>query len=253
MSLADELRELLRKKFPADRFALLYEVRDAAGFQAGRSADALVVGLWPSRGCLIEGIEIKVSRGDWLRELKQPAKAEAFFGFCDHWWVVASHRDVVRVEELPATWGLMVPSGRGLYVVKPAPRQSPKPVDRHVLAAMLKRATGTAMHQPEIATQVAALVAEAEKRGKDAADLDGRHAVRHLADLRKTVAEFETASGISLTERWHRGATVGQAVKAVLAGEHEWRLRELERIRHQALALVKWLDDHVPLPADGKG
>ena len=138
---AEDLRTLLRRKFPTDQFAMLYEVRDAAGFRANRSADVVMVGLWPSRGNQIEGMELKVTRQDWQRELEQPEKAEAFVKFCDRWWVVAGHDDVVQDHELPKTWGLMVAGKRGLSVVTPAPVLEPKPIDRSFLAAMLKRAT----------------------------------------------------------------------------------------------------------------
>ena len=151
---ADAMRMLLRRKFPADQYAMLYGVRDAAGHQANRSADVIMVGLWPSRGCLIEGMELKISRGDWLRELKRPEKAEAFVPYCDRWWVIAADSDVVRTEELPKTWGLMVAGGRGLRVIEDAPRLKAKAVDRSLLAAMLKRATDTAADSPEVRARV---------------------------------------------------------------------------------------------------
>ena len=74
---AQRLRALLRRKYPADQYAMLYEVRDAAGFSAKRSADVMLIGLWPSRGNMVEGMEVKISRSDWLRDLKKPEKAEA--------------------------------------------------------------------------------------------------------------------------------------------------------------------------------
>ena len=71
------LRDALRVKLPAGEYALMHEVRDAAGSQANRSIDVLAMSLWPSRGLYLTGIELKTDRGDWRRELRNPAKAES--------------------------------------------------------------------------------------------------------------------------------------------------------------------------------
>lgn len=161
---ASKLRALLRRKYPGDQFAMLYEVRDAAGFAARRSADVMVIGLWPSRGCMVEGMELKVSRSDWLRELKKPQKAEAFFPYCDRWWIIAANKDVVRLEELPQTWGLMIPRAGGMGILRQAPDLKPEPVDRYLLAAMMKRATDTAADSPEVQARIEARVTAAHRR-----------------------------------------------------------------------------------------
>jgi len=44
---------------------------------SSRRCDLLRVGMWASRGTGIDVHEVKVSRADWLRELDDPAKAEA--------------------------------------------------------------------------------------------------------------------------------------------------------------------------------
>ncbi len=75
----------------------------------GRRADALYVGFFQSRGRFLIGHEVKASRADWLHELDQPAKAEVWVPNCHEWWVVAPSTEIVRPEELPDGWGLMVP------------------------------------------------------------------------------------------------------------------------------------------------
>jgi len=96
--------------------------------------------MWPSRGLEINGFEIKASRSDWLRELKNPAKAEAIAAYCDRWWIVAL-KDLVKIEELPAGWGLMELQANGsLKEVKRAPaRENVKPITRTFMAAMMRR------------------------------------------------------------------------------------------------------------------
>ncbi|MGW4528364.1 hypothetical protein [Amycolatopsis sp. NPDC004378] len=94
---------------------------------SGRRIDALAIGLTRARAGL-DGFEIKVSRNDWLHELDQARKADAWFGHTHRWWVVAPSTEIVRSEELPEGWGLMVPdprSARRLKVVTKAATRTP--------------------------------------------------------------------------------------------------------------------------------
>lgn len=140
-----QLRKLLRDRHAPKRgsraeWAYLEEVRNAPGFEASRSLDALAIHLWPSRGHEIHGYEIKCSRSDWLRELKDPHKAEAFAGWCDRFWIVASP-GIVR-DELPIAWGLLEPKGAQLRVVRQAKATpaSITPAERARLACILAAA-----------------------------------------------------------------------------------------------------------------
>lgn len=74
--------------------------------------DALYVGFTSTRGRLLTGHEIKVSRSDWLHELDQPHKADPWCDQCHAWYVVAPVEGIVRPEELPHGWGLMLPEPR---------------------------------------------------------------------------------------------------------------------------------------------
>lgn len=78
------------------------------GRQGGRRADAVYVGFFSSRGRLAVGHEIKVSRSDWVHEMEQPGKGDPWVMDTHAWYVVAPTTDIVRPEELPDGWGLMV-------------------------------------------------------------------------------------------------------------------------------------------------
>lgn len=134
-----EVQEVLRRRFPSNAWALLFGVSDKVGGGSARRADALAMSLWPSRGLQITGIEIKVSRKDWLRELKQPEKADAVAKYCDHWYIVAGSDTIVKPDELPPAWGLMVPGGSHLTTVRKADKLEPKPIDKRFLASILRR------------------------------------------------------------------------------------------------------------------
>ena len=98
----------LQESFPAPAFVTLEEVRDATGFDGHRTADAIAVSLYRSRGKAIWGFEFKVSRADWLKELKQPEKAESILRYCNYWALVVPSKDIVKDGELPGSWGMYV-------------------------------------------------------------------------------------------------------------------------------------------------
>jgi hypothetical protein len=134
-----EIMSALRAKYGPPSSAFLSNVGNATGFKCSGWCDGLAIGVWPSRGLALQGFEAKASRGDWLRELKDPEKADSFFTYCDLWWLVAGDTEIVRDGELPQTWGLMVLKGGKLFTVVQAPKLEPKPLPRSFLAAMLRR------------------------------------------------------------------------------------------------------------------
>ena len=87
------------------------QVRSHAGFDARRTADFVAMDLWPSTRLTLHGHEIKVSRSDWLRELKDPSKAAEFIPYMNYWWGSSSDPRIVRDGELPDDWGLMAMRG----------------------------------------------------------------------------------------------------------------------------------------------
>src|SRR5580704_8704369 len=88
--LSRRIVEALRKKYCPPAGAFIEQVPDGTGGYKRRTADGLGMLVWPSRGLELHGFEIKVARGDWLKELKDPTKAEAFSLHCDRWYVVTA-------------------------------------------------------------------------------------------------------------------------------------------------------------------
>lgn len=105
------------------RYVGMAHVRSDAGFDAQRTADFMALDLWPSKGLILHGHEVKISRSDWLNELKDPEKAGAFIPHVDYWWLVIADKNMVKDGELPKGWGMMAPGTDGkLRVIKQAPR-----------------------------------------------------------------------------------------------------------------------------------
>lgn len=146
---------LLEARHPPGAWAFFRHVRSGTGWfkfdENERYADAVALGLWPSRGLELHGFEVKVSRSDWLRELRQPDKATAVSRYCDRWWVVAPD-GVVQFAELPPSWGLMVvrESNTELRVAKPAPACETKPLDRAFVASLVRNLRRL-VNEPEVA------------------------------------------------------------------------------------------------------
>lgn len=90
----------------------------------------------------LHGHEVKVSRSDWLAELRDPTKADAWKRYCDRWWLVAP-RDVVR-DDLPDGWGHIAPTGTGLRVVVRAPLLDPEPMPTTTRAQLMRAVQKTA-------------------------------------------------------------------------------------------------------------
>ena len=129
------------------RFAMASQVRSHAGHSARRTCDFAAMDLWMSGKLTMHGHEVKVSRSDWLRELKEPEKAAEFTSYMNTWWVVVPHDRIVRGGELPDDWGLMVLRGGMLATVRKAPRRDALLLPPTRLAGLLRAVAQTAEWQ----------------------------------------------------------------------------------------------------------
>ena len=152
MTTEREMLDALHRRYSARsqantiRYAVAEFVRNAAGFDATRTADFIAMDLWPryGKGLELHGHEVKVSRSDWLTELKDPTKAEAFKPWMDRWWLVAAEDGIAKTTELPEGWGLLVLIGGRLRVARQAPRLDCQPMPKTMMAAFLRSVAATA-------------------------------------------------------------------------------------------------------------
>lgn len=203
-----EVCSALRGRYSGAEWAFLTEVPNGTGMAKSRSADAIAMSLWPSRGLELHGIEIKVSRQDWLRELKDPAKAEDICRYCDRWWLAVGDPDIVRIEELPPTWGLLIPRGKNLVQKVEAPKLKPVEMDRCFLAGLLRRASEQLIPKDERAEYNRGF-----EKGQKSNESSKANAERELSEYKQSVADFEKQSGISI-HRWSLG-DVGRLVSLI--------------------------------------
>lgn len=235
-----EILAALAKRFAAPEFAFLTQVRSRTGYGGDiRTADAMAMCLYPSRGLELHGLEIKVSRSDWLREKKAPEKAEEIARYCDRWWLVVGDEAIVQPGELPPAWGLMAPRGKGLVAKVEAPALSPPAAPRHFLAAILRNVAEA--HANTI--PLASVADEINKARFDGVAVGEERQREALERIRKSVDAFEAASGVRIEH--YNGERLGEAVKFVLESGVDLRRHQLEVLRERALSIANDIGKHL--------
>ena len=233
--------QLLRERHAGQAWAYFEEVRNGTGFQRRtRTADALAMSLFPSRGLHLHGFEVKVSRADWVKERDTPEKAEEIARFCHYWWLVIGDAKIVPdLGEVPQPWGLLVSNGRRLTVKKqPAFNKDALAPTHAFLGAILRK----------FAESAGASVLE-EKERNEARNAGWREGVAHaerystdkrtkeqLEHLQEAVDAFEKASGVSIRSKWDAG-NIGPAVR-LLAKGWDSPLAMIERFTRDARDLA---------------
>jgi hypothetical protein len=247
-----EVEALMKERFKGNEWAYLPQVRNATGMAAQiRTADALAMSLFPSRGLELHGFEIKCSRADWLRELKDASKAEAIAQYCDRWWIVAGSKDIVNTAEIPTGWGLLIPCAGTLRAVKNAPKLDAVPIDRAFLAGLLRKA---AEYVP-----AEELIAKARREGfesgastaKSGSDYELRQARHELECVKANIAAFEEKSGLRI-DQWNAG-NMGAAVRTLMSvpkGDLLYKLRQdltqYEKVLFTLKRHIEEIDANVP-------
>lgn len=176
---AADVRKAILSQFHGDRYVVAFEVGDDTGVQGLRRCDAMVMHCWPSDRHRILGLEIKVSRSDWLNELKDAGKSETFARHCDQFGLVAPI-GVVQPGEIPTGWGYwqLQRDGRLRCGIKPIQRTDRLPMPAGMIASMMRRACVAA--RKELGTDRAELRADVEKA-----------VAAEVAQLRTRIQELE--------------------------------------------------------------
>lgn len=129
------------------RYVVAEHVKNTAGHYTQAILDAVVLDVWPSSGLLSHGIEVKTSRGDFLREVRDLSKSAAFRPFLDYFWILAPSNTIIRAD-LPEGWGLLVPHGRGLTVARQSKRNLEREeMPRAMVFSLARAAAKTAERQ----------------------------------------------------------------------------------------------------------
>jgi hypothetical protein len=215
----NDILHRLAEHFTAPAWAFFPQVRNHTGYGGGtRTVDAVAMSLYPSRGLYLHGFEVKVIRSDWLRELKDPEKAEDFSTHLDFFTLVTPP-DVAQKGEVPAKWGHIVVKGKNFHYAKTADllRKEEAKFDREFVASLLRKA-----HEAGAATPGVVALREAQRRGREEGAETFKEMQKKLIDngnfnfeqLQSRIKIFEERSGIKV-DSWEAG-NVGDAVRTVL-------------------------------------
>lgn len=212
--------DALRQRFAPPAWVVLTGVANGTGVHASRYADALAMSVWPSRGLELHGFEVKTSRSDFLRELKKPDKAESIAAYCDRWWIAAGSKDVAAPEDLPPAWGLLVPHGKTMKIVKDASKTSAKKLTRVFLAAVLRRVSeqhDASRIRDMLRAEVQAEVRrEATEAAKTRYEFENEALRQHLAESRAQVTKLQDQIAIASDLRLSPGL-IGRGISLLKA------------------------------------
>lgn len=157
------------------QFVIAEKVPTTPGSWGGdRIADALVLDTWSAPHSelteterdsarwgerqSVHGFEVKISRADWLAELRDPEKADAWGRYCHYFSLVAADRRIVR-DDLPNGWGLLIPHGTSLRLVVKPRRRDPRPMPTSIVVSIAR-----AVQKTETAIAATALAASTTAR-----------------------------------------------------------------------------------------
>ena len=130
----------------ADRYVRAEHARYPSSFgTATRIADYIVLDTYG--GSRVLGFEVKVSRSDWLAELRDPTKADEWKRHCHAWYLVVPDTSIVR-SDLPDDWGLMAPNAAGSLTIRHhSTLPDPQPMTVDVLASLGRSIAQTATRE----------------------------------------------------------------------------------------------------------
>lgn len=113
---ANDILEALMKQYTNygrdEKFAVFPELRLSTGYKnngntsAEQRIDLFVMGLWPSSNFEKVSIEIKVTRSDFLSEMKKPLKRRPALSVSNKFYF-ATPKNLLKIEEIPVECGLM--------------------------------------------------------------------------------------------------------------------------------------------------
>lgn len=243
-----EILERLRVRFAWPEFALLEEVGfggDGSFSSRYSRADAIAIGQWHSAGYGLQGFEIKSSRSDWMKEIRTIGKADAAYRYCSRFWLVAPE-GVATVDEIPGTWGWLIPRGATLRVKRQAPVLKPDPLPPGMIAHLV----GVAIRRNSNEATMAKRIREEYERGLEAGREEEARKYRPeaLERLQKAVDRFEAESGVKIADEWGYG-DVGKAVRFVKNGGMKKAREQAERLavsHFTALRSLALVLDEIP-------
>jgi hypothetical protein len=234
---ATDLWAALNATYDPKEWAVMPEVANGTGSAKCRSADAVAMNLWPSRGMEVHGFEFKVDRSDWVREKDNPAKAEAVARYCHRWWLVVSRPEIVGPGELPGGWGLMVLEKGTLRTATAAAKREPDELNRTFVAALLRAARTFVVPDDIVRATIERERAALYQEKQAIREVVEKQANRRASELQDRIDTFERSTGLSLSG-WSAVENAKEVLRLVKMGGVEGMREKMLRIGREAEALA---------------
>jgi hypothetical protein len=228
------IRQRLQERFCQPEWSIFFEVRSQTGGGAARSADAIAMSMWPSRGLAIAGFEVKAQRSDWQRERARPEKAEEIAAYCDEWWLVTA-KGVAKEDEIPSAWGWLelTQSGEQLRTMKKPQQTEAKPLDRKFVASLLRSAGKVDENAVRIAVEE-----EVKRRRVNDEERVKREIERRSADAERLREKYKVVSSLCEKHGYTPTEELVAAVNAVLQARVTGTFEGLTQLENKLVGMA---------------
>lgn len=246
---------LLRDRWRQPEFASFVEMASTTG-GAGRRIDFFAVSCWASKGGKGHaiGVEVKASRGDFLRELKNPEKREFAWSVAHECWFAVEKGVVADVSEVPEGWGLLERTAAGLVCKRAAQQRKIDPWPWSFVAAFARRVGDPEPKYTKALYRYAgreldddAIVALAEERHVETIEIRSRQAARQAVEQHEKTHANEAAIVKAIRDRF--GWNVKAADLPALLSVGGISKQQDLNLRYALGMLQNAVDDVLPKPA----
>lgn len=221
---ATQIIELLRHRHPPGEWAIFTELSEGTGARAGGRIDFYAMHLWPSKRYLKIAYEIKVSRGDFMRELDNPRKRAKAEAYADECYFVAPAK-LLGPDEMPEKWGLIEADHGGLKVKKRASQKEVTALPLEFVAALARRASEPPSTLPEVFWRYAGEELTQEQL---------------LQAAQKNLADYLNQKRFEVIAEFKKGEEYQRLLKVLRIVEQEISPRAL----YNPDTITAWINDH---------
>lgn len=247
---AGEVKDLLRDMHSdVSRWVTAEEVPVKTG-GGNRRLDFVAMECWESRGHALWGFEVKVSKADLAREIRDPSKHTCFFECLDY-YSIAVPEEIVDVDAIPEAWGIAVVRDNEIrWRRMPQPLHGDRLLEetpKSFVASFARRAVASSGGRDACRQAREQGIEAGKKKAFEEAEYKAKRLQESL-DAYETV--FKELGLDPLNARW---ADYERAVLEEYVAFRELSLSSVKRMIPNAIEQLKGLESLLEINAEGKG
>ena len=218
------------------QWVAIKELRAGTGYGKGADQrfDVAAFNVWPSKKFVRVVYEVKRSRNDWLRELKNPSKrASAEAWFHETWFVC--DKGVAKEAEVPEGWGLLEPAGEKLRTRVHARMRVPGDAPATLYLSAMRR-----LAEPDVR-----LLEEREREARTHRRAMAIVEAQQLQLKRDRDVYLDKLDSINTLERMAAPfeGDVSTMVRAAVGKQVRRRIEDLKRHAQNIVSLIDFLEE----------